>query len=196
MIEEREIETAMEYEVELKFRRRASDGLEERIRALDVDSAPPIEQRDAYFVHPVRDFRQTDEAFRIRSEGAHNRLTYKGPRLDRQTKTRQELEIEFSSGATSREEMVTMLLALGFRESRTVVKRRRTCRLEWENREVQLAFDLVEGLGEFVELEMMACESDWPAARDSLQRLAAHLGLSDAERRSYLELLVAEQGGG
>jgi len=183
-------EAIMDYEVELKFRRRPGDGLEERFRRIGAVPAPPIGQRDAYFVHPVRDFAQTDEAFRIRSEGQQNRLTYKGPKVDRETKTRQELEITFAEGTEARRQMTAMLEALGFRENLTVVKHRRSCRIEWESRDVELVLDTVQQLGEFVELETVAPEAEWEAARDSLQRLAEHLDLQASERRSYLELLL------
>lgn len=180
----------MNYEVELKFRRTAGDGLEERLRDMGAVPAAPVEQRDAYFIHPVRDFAQTDEAFRIRSEGEQNRLTYKGPKIDPATKTRQELEIPFAEGVEARRQMTAMLEALGFRENMTVVKRRRSCEIEWEGRAVEVVLDEVERVGEFVELETVAAEQDWPAARDALQRLAGHLELHSSERRSYLEMLL------
>ncbi len=182
----------MDYEVELKFRREADDRLEDRIRQLGTELSAPREQRDAYFAHPVRDFGETDEAFRIRSEGECNYLTYKGPKADGETKTRQEVEIAFAAGAEARCQMAGMLSALGFREILTVTKQRRTCRLTWEERPVEVMLDRVEPLGRFVELETISPESDWQSARDSLKRLAEHLRLSAAERRSYLELLLHE----
>ncbi len=182
----------MDYEVELKFRRGADDGLEDRIRQLGAEPSAPKEQRDAYFAHPVRDFAKTDEAFRIRSEGENNRLTYKGPKVDEETKTRQEVEVAFAAGAEARRQMAGMLSTLGFREIMTVTKHRRSCRLDWEGRPVEVMLDCVEPLGQFVELETISPESDWQSARDSLKRLAAHLQLQTAERRSYLELLLEE----
>jgi len=182
----------MDYEVELKFRRDAEDGLEDRIRQFGAELSAPREQRDAYFAHPVRDFGKTDEAFRIRSEGESNCLTYKGPKVDEETKTRQEVEVAFAAGAEARRQMAGMLSALGFREVLTVAKQRRSCCLNWEERPVEVVLDRVEPLGRFVELETISPESDWQSARDSLKRLAAHLGLSAEERRSYLELLLRE----
>ncbi len=182
----------MNYEVELKFRRDADDGLGDRIRQLGTEPSAPRQQRDAYFAHPVRDFGNTDEGFRIRSEGENNHLTYKGPKVDEETKTRQEVEVAFAAGADARHQMAGMLSALGFREILTVTKQRRSCRLDWEDRPVELVLDTVEPLGQFVELETISPESGWQAARDSLKRLAVHLRLSVAERRSYLELLLEE----
>jgi adenylate cyclase class 2 len=180
----------MDYEVEMKFRCEDWDALERRIRQLPAASAGSLEQRDTYFAHPQRDFAQTDEAFRIRSFGEASRVTYKGPKVDASSKTRRELEVALGEGADTRGKMTAMLLCLGFREVLTVVKHRRLYRLRWEDRDIELAMDTVADLGEFVELETIASQSDWQAAKDSIARLAAHLQWTSAERRSYLELLL------
>jgi adenylate cyclase class 2 len=53
-----------------------------------------------------------------------------------------------------------------------------------------VALDDVEGLGAFVELELMAREDQLDAARAALSQLASQLQLAGSERRSYLELLL------
>ena len=130
------------------------------------------EHRDTYFNHPARDFAETDEAFRIRSIGDGNRLTYKGPLVDKQTKTRQEVEVGCEAGAAGRDKLQEMLIALGFRKVRTVVKRRTPYHLDWQNRPVEVTLDDVEGLGTFVELETIAAEDSWESARDDLLALS------------------------
>ena len=57
----------MQYEVELKFSLANPNEVLARLASLGVAAASPIEQVDRYFNHPVRDFGDTDEAFRIRS---------------------------------------------------------------------------------------------------------------------------------
>ena len=47
-------------------------------------------QVDEYYAHPARDFAITDEALRLRTENNLTVITYKGPKLDRETKTREE----------------------------------------------------------------------------------------------------------
>lgn len=180
----------MDYEVEMKFRCETWDALESRIRQLPATKAASQEQRDTYFAHPQRDFAQTDEAFRIRSVDGANRLTYKGPKIDASSKTRHEIEVSFAEGAETRGKMIAILLSLGFREVLTVVKHRRLYRVRWEDRDIELAMDSVADLGQFVELETMSPQSDWPSAKDSVARLAAHLQLTASERRSYLELVL------
>ena len=54
-----------------------------------------------------------------------------------------------------------------------------------------MAIDTVAGLGDFLELEILASEEEIPLALSSLQSLAAEIGLGQPERRSYLEMLLA-----
>jgi adenylate cyclase class 2 len=180
----------LDIEVEMKFRCHHEEEIESRIRQLPAAEAGSGEQHDTYFAHPQRDFAETDEAFRIRSVGPANRLTYKGPKIDATTKTRPEIEVALGEGVESRGKMAAMLLSLGFREVLTVVKHRRLYRLCWEDRDMELAMDTVADLGQFIELETIAPESDWQAAKESLGRLAVHLQLTSSERRSYIELLL------
>jgi len=184
-----------DYEVELKFRLADGAALADRLAALQASPGAAERQEDVYFAHPVRDFGATDEALRLRSVGDGNTLTYKGPLLDRTTKTRQELELGVAAGPEAAHRAWAILRALGFVDVRKVVKQRRSCALRWEGREFAVALDQVEGLGEFVELETIAGPHDWQAARDSAQRLAQSLGLTASERRSYLQLLLERDAG-
>ena len=51
---------------------------------------------DTYYQHPCRDFSRTDEALRIRVRRFNGHfeafLTYKGPKIDEVSKTREEIE--------------------------------------------------------------------------------------------------------
>lgn len=180
-----------DYEVELKFRLLGNlDSVLEQIREWGATSFGQSFQADTYFAHPSRDFAVTDEAFRIRRQGDSNWLTYKGPLLDRQTKSRKEIEVAFAQGVHEYQNMVAMLKSLGFREVASVRKQREEWRLDWECRTVHIALDSVEGVGEYIELELLSHELDWQAARDSLLRLADTLALRNTERRSYLQLLL------
>ena len=180
----------MTYEVELKFPLEEPDQLTTQLSQLQAEAGPPLRQRDLYFAHPKRDFAATDEALRLRSVGERNVLTYKGPIVDDQTKTRREIEIPFADGTNAAEAVRNLLNVLGFREVRTVAKTRIPYGIRWEDRRVELVLDDVEGLGTFVEIELLADEEGRDAARDSILRLAAHLGLDNSERRSYLCLLL------
>lgn len=183
----------MSYEVELKFPLADHDGIRSSLEQLRATPGEPVEQTDLYFAHPLRDFAATDEAFRLRSIGEENRITYKGPVVDPHAKTRREIELQFEPGEDARAALGEMLTILGFREVRSVAKTRQPWHLEWEGRTLELALDEVEGLGRFVEIETITEEADRDAARDSLLRLAAQLGLHNPERRSYLCLLLAKE---
>lgn len=178
------------YEVELKFPLADAAAAIARLEVAGGVRGAPIEQRDRYFAHPCRDFRQTNEALRIRTSGDANRVTYKGPIVDSQTKTRREIEIPFADGPAAASQFAALLGALGFVEVHTVIKRRTPFRLAWEGRELEVTHDEVAGLGDFMELETTADEAGRAEAQASILRAAAHLGLENPERRSYLELLL------
>ena len=185
--------TLMAFEVEQKFPLDDATALLARLGELGVASAGQCGQVDRYFNHPGRDFAATDEALRIRSVEDENFVTYKGPKRDATTKTRQEIELPLASGAAAAQAFAGLLEVLGFRPVASVCKRRETFHLVWQGRDFELALDDVDGVGRFVELETIAEPADLAAAQERLHSLAARLGLSQSERRSYLELLLARR---
>lgn len=181
----------MPIEVEQKFRAPAGDALADQLISLGARRAATEVQIDCYFAHPQRDFARTDEALRLRRVGPRNYVTYKGPKLDTTTKTRREIEIELPAGDEAAADAVELLEVLSFRPVAEVRKSRVPYTLAWEGQEIGVSLDRVEGLGGFVELEIVADEENLDAARGAISSLAERLKLSDAERRSYLELLLA-----
>ena len=179
------------YEVENKYRIDDAGAVESRVVALGCEFDPPMVQVDQYFNHPARDFAQTDEALRIRSVGDENRLTYKGPKIDQQTKTRREIEFAIGSGRKTAEQMAEVLTILGFQVVHEVQKKRRIGHFIWQDLAVEAALDEIDGLGSFLEIEISAEEADLEAARAAIVALAEHLELGTPERRSYLELVLA-----
>lgn len=178
------------YEVELKFPLPDPTSVRARLAGLQARAGRPIEQTDAYFAHPVRDFSSTDEALRLRSSQGSNWLTYKGPVISVQTKTRRELEIRLEDGPQAAERLSEMLGLLGFAPVRTVRKVRVPYHLERAGRAIEVAQDTVEELGEYLEIEVLADEGQIAAAQDVILALAAQWGLPSPEPRSYLELLL------
>src|SRR4029079_17138635 len=83
----------VQFEVEQKHRVDDTGALTDRLAALGVAIGPPAVQVDQYFAHPCRDFASTDEALRIRTTGGASFVTYKGPKVDKTTKTRREIEL-------------------------------------------------------------------------------------------------------
>ena len=184
------------YEVELKFPLARVAAVEASLDRLAARFGPPLDQADRYFAHPGRDFALTDEALRLRRAGESLAITWKGPRLGQGAKTRREIELPLAAltaeeGAVpTLEAWTTLLEALGFRRVFDVEKRRRPARVSWRGGEIDVAIDQVTGLGDFLELEILAGEEAIPAAVGLLESLAAEIGCGPPERRSYLELLL------
>jgi len=180
----------MHYEVEQKHR--VDDGWDLAIRLAGYGAArsEPVEQLDQYFAHPCRDFAQTDEALRVRTAGEKSFVTYKGPKLDKKTKTRLELELPIDAQDIEGKQFIELLQALGFTPVAVVSKIRRPFLIHYAGRDVEGAYDIVGGLGVFVELELKADEADLEEAKRIIAELASKLELGPSVRRSYLEMLL------
>ena len=179
----------MAIEVEMKFSVSDEAELRQRLTKWGVDLGRSEQQVDSYFSHPARDFSSTDEALRIRRTESRVEVTYKGPRLDERTKTRQEIEVSLAGGEIAATQFEQILRVLGFGSAGEVTKSRRVGHLQGRGRVVTVALDQVDGLGSFLELESIVCSADVAEARENLERLARELDLGVTERRSYLELV-------
>jgi adenylate cyclase, class 2 len=181
-------------EIEMKFPVTDFSELRSRLAALSAQEAVALVEADHYFNAPDRDFAKTDEALRVRRIGAQNFVTYKGPRIDKQTKTRKEIEVPLGSGADHAERFMEILSSLKYRPVAVVRKQRRIYRLQRGGYALEVCLDEVEEVGRFAELEIVAAEDQLDAARAALLGLAVELGLAQSERRSYLELLLKKRG--
>ena len=174
-------------EVEVKAKIKSFDEMRKRLDDINAVKVKTEHQEDRYFNSPVRDFAQTDEALRIRetkSEEKHNLfITYKGPKIDAKSKTREEVEM----GIEDADKASKIFENLGFKEVRTVVKDREY--YKYENYEISL--DNVHGLDPYMEIEIsLEDNSDYSKAQESIFELFEKLGITDGfERTSYLELL-------
>ncbi|SNZ06250.1 adenylate cyclase [Natronoarchaeum philippinense] len=181
------------YEVEIKVRA-DHDAVRSRLAALDAGKQTRVRQVDTYFDAPHREFAETDEALRVRrvrdldADGAdaEARITYKGPLLDAESKSREEFETGVDAGDTATE----IFERLGFEPAATVEKDRTVYELDGYH----VTLDAVDGLGEFVEVETERESGDIAEARDGARDLLDDLGLDADEqiRTSYLGLLLAD----
>lgn len=184
----------MPIEVEQKYRVASHAPTVTALGAWDVKLSEPVEQIDTYYRHPQRDFAQTDEAFRLRTVGKQNFMTYKGPKLDAETKTRHEEEVRLADGPQARQTCEQILTHMDFKPVSTVTKHRIICHLERDGFDVEIALDQVEQVGPFVEIEIpVSVPQRIPAAQKVLADLANELSLSEVVRQSYLELLLEER---
>jgi adenylate cyclase, class 2 len=180
-------------EVEMKFPLPEGALLGEKLSAWGVVGYEDLHEEDHYFNAPDRDFAKTDEALRLRRVGPDNFLTYKGPKVDTQTKTRVEFEVSLAPGDEAAETMMQLLTRLGYRPVAVVEKTRRVFQTKRDGFDLEVCLDDVKGLGRFVELEILAPENRLDQARRTVQSVAAELDLTTSERRSYLELLLDRQ---
>jgi adenylate cyclase class 2 len=173
------------FEVEIK-ERASVEPLEAELKRRGAVFEKTVTQADVYYNAPHRDFAVTDEAVRLRKQGDRTFLTYKGKKLDAKSKTRKEVEVEVSDFAR----MQDILLSLGFRKTLDVVKERRI----YHYKGAEVCLDCIEGLGEFVELELQAeNQIDIARKRDELIALMHELGVEgELIRESYLEMLLAK----
>lgn len=165
-------------EVEAKGRIRDPKGTRERILEMGGRYLRTEVQRDTYLRHPHRDFAETDEALRIRKVGDRYYLTYKGPKIDRLTKTRREIE----AGLLDPKNAEEILHRLGFEEVLTIEKEREIFSLG----DYIVMVDGVKGLGYFIEIEKHGEDYDPGEIIDILREI----GVEEIERRSYLELML------
>ena len=183
----------MTLEIELKFSLPDSGPVLEFLASQNSHPHIPVQQKDLYFNHPLRNFAETDEALRIRVIDDQSYITYKGPVLDKQTKTRREIELPVGNPADESEGMSTILELLDFRKVRSVEKTRTVYHFEWESFSMEICLDEVKGLGKFLEIETIAEEERREEAQNAILHLAGHLNLGQAERRSYLRMLLEKE---
>ncbi len=177
--------------IEVELKGYADSKLFERVRE-SFEFLRKEYHEDTYYQHPCRDFSSTDEALRIRIKRFNGHfeafLTYKGPKMDDLSKTREEIEVPLSDP----DGYASILERLGFKEILTVSKVREKYYVE---KGVVLTLDTVEGLGTFVEIEAIVEREELvPRTVEKLRLILEGLGVEKFERRSYLELIM-EKGG-
>lgn len=176
-----------DYEVEFKARV-DHEAIRPRLEQFEAEPLETVHQSDTYYDAPVKDFAKTDEALRLRRERGSGspiaRITYKGPRVDEESKTRQEHETTVGDAATAH----AILDSVGFDPVATVEKTRERFRLD----RYTISLDVVGDLGEFLEVETPADDAELAAAREGARGLLADLDVAseDTIRTSYLEMVL------
>lgn len=144
-------------------------------------------QHDIYFNGDKKDFKKSDEALRIREipdgDDFKKILTYKGPKLNSETKTRKEIEVEISDT----ENMADILINLDYKPSAIVNKVRRI----FTYNEYVITVDKLNKLGYYMEIEYVANEDDdIDTIQEEIFKIFEKMGITSGfEKTSYLELL-------
>jgi adenylate cyclase class 2 len=168
-------------EVESKYKSPGNDKVEKALGRLGARRAWVGAMEDVYYAHPSRDFGRTDEALRLRKTDEVSELTYKGPRMQSQTlKAREEITLRTDNPLA----IARIIERLGFRESFVVRKNRSSYILD----KLKIEVDDVEGLGEYVELEVLTESPD--RSKQLVETARVELGLDRLEPRTYLEMLI------
>jgi len=183
------VEVATMYEVEVKVAADL-DSVAERLDGLGAEHTGDVVQVDTYYDAPHRDFAETDEALRVRRETRDGeteaRITYKGPLVEAESKTREEFETGVDDGAVADD----IFANLGFTPAATVTKDRSFYRYDGYT----ITLDVVEDVGEFVEVETETDEDGVETAREGAYDVLRELALDPSEqlRTSYLGLLLGD----
>jgi len=181
----------MSYEVELKYTVADVPQLLEKLEQFGLCFGEAVEEYDTFYQHPVKDYAVTDECLRIRHRVGEYCITYKGPKVDLDTKTRREIELFLTNDAETARQWDQLLQALGFRVAAELKKARRSAGLVYKEQKYELSLDHIDGLGDFIELETFADAAQLDDARRRIKSLAATLGLTQPITASYLELSQA-----
>lgn len=191
-------------EVEVKLKVDDLDDIARKLDSCGYILGTVLEEEDIYFNAPDRDFRQTDEALRIRRESilqvANSNIlstdgisekvfvTYKGKKLDSISMARKELETQISDFDT----MNQIFLSLGYIPTIPVKKIRKI----YQKDNISVCADIVDGLGDFIEIEVCVDDETYrEEALEIIQEELASLGYSIEEttRTSYLSMLESKK---
>lgn len=168
-------------EVESKYWSPGKEKVLKALARLGAEKVSEEEMEDVYFGHPCKEYGKSDESLRLRKRSGDAELTYKGPRMHLEhTKAREEITLRISDPLAAQR----IVERLGFEERMVIRKTRATFLLD----KLRVEVDDVEGLGEFVELELITEE---PARAARLMETARkELELERIEPLTYMELLL------
>ena len=177
------------FEVEVKAQVRDMQKLRAALVAAGCVFDAPVTQKDRIFSpanvteHPVPN---GVNVLRIREQNGKFEVNLKQPRANELDC----LEVEFS--AEEPEQICEMFRLLGFKEFAGVVKTRE--KGQWKDMVVCL--DVVEGLGDFIELEKMSNKDESVALQEQLFKELAVFGIgpTDQVHHGYDILLLKKQG--
>lgn len=181
----------MSVEVEIKLKIQDKTQVLASLEKLGFAKKKLVKETDIYYTAEHHDFAGLDEALRVRSIENLNTgektaaITYKGAKMDTVSMTRKELETEIGDAAVCRE----IFENIGFRPVPKVEKQRQYL----QNGKITACVDTVTGLGEYLELEILAeKESERENALKELEELLQKIGYSikDTTRKSYLSMMM------
>jgi adenylate cyclase class 2 len=191
-------------EVEVKVRISNPDKVRKKLEENNATYKISLHHEDYYFNMPkgLRDFKETDEALRLRrSTEIHKNsvkgprkvssfITYKGKKIDSLTKTRKEIEVKTDNF----DKTIEILEILGFQKVLKIKKERELYTIEYKLHEIDALIDYIPILDQyFLEVEVLTNAIDnVEVNRKVLFELLNLLGIKKNQsiRESYLELII------
>ncbi len=169
------------FEIEVKGKIDNKEEIIKKLKSLNFSFIEKKIQEDIYFNGIDRDFKKTDEALRIRDDNGIYFLTYKGPKIDKISKSREEIEVKVED----KEKLRKILKKLGFKESLTIKKIREI----YKKDNITVCIDYIENLGYFIEVEKETNKYDEKEVKQLLD-LLKDLGVKQLITKSYLEMVA------
>lgn len=177
-------------EVEIKLPVREISVIEAKLLKQEFRRGDLVQESDTYFNSRERDIKKRGEAFRIRrtdnktTGSVSSAITFKGQKSDAVSMTRKELE----TGVENPDICEEIFRSIGLKPMRPVVKLRQY----YHQGRMTACLDQVEGLGAFLELEILVAEeSEKEEALHEIESALGTLGyrMADTTRTSYLTML-------
>lgn len=178
-------------EVEIKLPVKNRETVAEDLQKIGFVKAGMVQETDTYFDNSTAQIRKNGEALRIRriidlvTHRTGSVITYKGRKMDQISMSRKELE----TGVEDASVCIDILEALGFHMAvPEVIKIRQEYVLE----QMHACIDAVQGLGDFLELELVIADQEGKeAALLKIENMLHKLGyaMNDTVRNSYLSML-------
>ncbi len=182
------------FEIEMKLPVFSLEEIKEKLIWKGFREEATVRESDMYYNSEHHDVKKLGEALRIRKSTdlfngqTQAQLNFKGKKMDQVSMSRQEYETAVADPECTEK----ILIALGFEPVAGVQKTR--CYMK--KNEMTACLDRVDGLGSFLELEVIASEESMREIYlREMERLLTELGLSmaDTVRTSYLGMLYAKK---
>lgn len=176
-----EAERSGMHEIQLKFKGSIDQNI---LRQLGAEKLSAAKQVDEYYNPQDRNLIETGEILRIREEGGHQILTYKGPKIESEFRERPKFEFEIDK------ESAQKFIALYGDKIKTISKDRMLYQLDG----IAFSIDVVNKeengkkteLGTFVELRSIDQKNGGKKIKEVVSKLG--LKIEDGVKESYFEM--------
>lgn len=179
-----EAQKSGKFEFQLKFKLDMIDS--EALRKAGAQRLSVTDQVDYYYNPKDRDLKNTGEILRVRNEGGHKLLTYKGPLMDSKIRKRPIFEFEIDDMAEE------SLLSVYGDNSKIINKTRELYQLD----DCVISMDSIQkiedgkktDLGDFLEIRLSSGEQDEKRISAILNKLQLNLRFEDGIKEGYFEM--------